>query len=43
MLDDPAWGRALGERLRAHLLDEHSLAAVVPLYRTAYDRALVAA
>jgi hypothetical protein len=29
--------------LRTHPLHEHSLEAVVPLYRTAYDQALVAA
>jgi glycosyltransferase involved in cell wall biosynthesis len=40
ILADPRLGQSLGERLRARLLSEHSLAAVVPLYRSAYDRAL---
>jgi glycosyltransferase involved in cell wall biosynthesis len=39
-LDDPTAARAVGERLRQHLLDEHSLEAVVPLYRQAYDLVL---
>jgi glycosyltransferase involved in cell wall biosynthesis len=43
VLDEPEFGRALGARLRARLLSEHSLEAVVPLYRDAYDRALAAA
>ena len=30
----------LGARLRAQLLREHSLDAVVPLYRQAYDQVL---
>ena len=42
LLEDPDWGRGLGARLRGHLLSEHSLEAVVPLYRTAYDRTLAA-
>jgi len=43
VLGDPELGSALGERLRTRLLSEHSLEAVVPLYRNAYDRALAAA
>jgi glycosyltransferase involved in cell wall biosynthesis len=43
VLDDPASARELGERLRQHLLREHSLEAVVPLYRQAYDLVLGAA
>jgi glycosyltransferase involved in cell wall biosynthesis len=42
-LDDPTSARAVGERLRQHLLREHSLQAVVPLYRQAYDLVLGAA
>jgi len=41
VLDDPAAARATGARLRERLLREHSLEAVVPLYRQAYDRVLV--
>jgi phosphatidylinositol alpha-1,6-mannosyltransferase len=40
LLADPAPGRNMGDRLRAKLLQEHSLEAVVPLYRQAYDRVL---
>jgi glycosyltransferase involved in cell wall biosynthesis len=40
VLDDPAAARAVGSRLREQLLREHSLAAVVPLYRQAYDLVL---
>jgi glycosyltransferase involved in cell wall biosynthesis len=40
LLGDPASARAMGSRLRARLLAEHSLAAVVPLYRQAYDQVL---
>ena len=43
VLEEREWGTALGARLRARLLREHSLDAVVPLYRSAYDRALSAA
>jgi glycosyltransferase involved in cell wall biosynthesis len=40
VLADPAAARAMGQRLRTKLLEEHSLEAVVPLYRQAYDRVL---
>ncbi len=40
VLEDPAASKAMGARLRERLLREHSLAAVVPLYRQAYDRVL---
>ena len=40
LLADPARARAMGARLREKLLREHSLEAVVPLYRKAYDRVL---
>jgi glycosyltransferase involved in cell wall biosynthesis len=40
LLADPATGRAIGARLRSQLLREHSLEAVVPLYRQAYDQVL---
>ena len=40
VLDRPAYGQAVGARLREHLLREHSLEAVVPLYRQAYDLVL---
>ena len=43
VLEDPARARAMGARLREQLLREHSLEAVVPLYRQAYDLVLVAA
>jgi glycosyltransferase involved in cell wall biosynthesis len=43
VLEDPSSAKALGTRLRERLLREHSLAAVVPLYRSAYDRVLRAA
>jgi mannosyltransferase len=43
MLANPDAARAMGARLRERLLREHSLAAVVPLYRQAYDRVLGAA
>jgi glycosyltransferase involved in cell wall biosynthesis len=39
-LADPDRARAMGARLRERLLREHSLEAVVPLYREAYDRVL---
>ena len=40
VLQDPKCGRAMGARLREQLLREHSLEAVVPLYRRAYDLVL---
>ena len=40
LLADPAAARAMGARLRSQLLREHSLEAVVPLYRQAYDQVL---
>jgi glycosyltransferase involved in cell wall biosynthesis len=40
LLADPAAAARLGARTRERLLAEHSLEAVVPLYRAAYDRAL---
>ena len=40
LLASPDCARAMGARLRAKLLTEHSLQAVVPLYRRAYDLAL---
>jgi glycosyltransferase involved in cell wall biosynthesis len=40
VLDDPATAHATGARLRAKLLREHSLEAVIPLYRQAYARVL---
>jgi glycosyltransferase involved in cell wall biosynthesis len=40
VLEDPAGARATGARLRDQLLREHSLEAVVPLYRQAYDSVL---
>ena len=40
LLADPAAARAIGARLRRRLLVEHSLSAVVPLYRQAYARVL---
>ncbi|MBV9598345.1 MAG: glycosyltransferase family 4 protein [Chloroflexi bacterium] len=41
VLDDPAAARgSVGAKLRERLLREHSLEAVVPLYRQAYDRVL---
>jgi glycosyltransferase involved in cell wall biosynthesis len=40
VLDDPVAARAVGTRLRERLLREHSLDAVVPLYRQAYDLVL---
>jgi glycosyltransferase involved in cell wall biosynthesis len=43
LLDAPEDGTRMGARLRQKLLEEHSLAAVVPLYRDAYARALDAA
>jgi glycosyltransferase involved in cell wall biosynthesis len=43
VLDDPTSARSVGERLRQQLLRDHSLEAVVPLYRQAYDLVLGAA
>jgi glycosyltransferase involved in cell wall biosynthesis len=40
LLGDPETARQMGHRLRSKLLEEHSLKAVVPLYRQAYDRVL---
>jgi glycosyltransferase involved in cell wall biosynthesis len=40
LLAAPEAARAMGARLRDQLLREHSLEAVVPLYRQAYDMAL---
>jgi glycosyltransferase involved in cell wall biosynthesis len=40
LLADPEAARAMGARLRGPLLREHSLEAVVPLYRRAYDTVL---
>jgi glycosyltransferase involved in cell wall biosynthesis len=40
LLADPSSSRSMGNRLRTKLLKEHSLEAVVPLYRRAYDRVL---
>jgi glycosyltransferase involved in cell wall biosynthesis len=43
LLADPGEARAMGARLRARLLREHSPEAVIPLYRQAYERVLEAA
>jgi glycosyltransferase involved in cell wall biosynthesis len=43
LLADPDRARAMGARLRARLLREHSPQAVIPLYRQAYERVLGAA
>jgi glycosyltransferase involved in cell wall biosynthesis len=40
LLADPVRARQMGGALRAQLLREHSLEAVVPLYRQAYDKVL---
>ena len=40
LLADPPAARTMGARLRERLLREHSLQAVVPLYRRAYDQVL---
>jgi glycosyltransferase involved in cell wall biosynthesis len=40
VLDDPVSARAMGARLRERLQREHSLEAVIPLYRRAYDQVL---
>jgi glycosyltransferase involved in cell wall biosynthesis len=41
VLADPAASAQMGVRLRSQLLRDHSLEAVIPLYRQAYDLALV--
>ncbi len=43
VLSEPDRGREMGARLRCKLLREHSLEAVVPLYRAAYERVLTPA
>ena len=40
LLADPEHARAIGTKLRSQLLREHSLEAVIPLYRQAYDQVL---
>lgn len=40
LLADPDHARAMGNRLRQRLLRDHSLEAVVPMYRRAYDQVL---
>ena len=40
LLADPRCAKRLGNRLREKLLREHSIDAVVPLYRAAYERTL---
>ncbi|MGI9146664.1 MAG: glycosyltransferase family 4 protein [Chloroflexota bacterium] len=40
LLADPAGASVMGARLRSQLLREHSLEAVIPLYRQAYDQVL---
>ena len=40
VLEDPPAAQAVGARLREQLLRDHSLEAVVPLYRQAYDLVL---
>jgi glycosyltransferase involved in cell wall biosynthesis len=40
LLADPEKARAIGAKLRNQLVRDHSLAAVVPLYRQAYDQVL---
>jgi glycosyltransferase involved in cell wall biosynthesis len=40
VLEDPTAAKDVADRLRQRLLREHSLDAVVPLYRQAYDRVL---
>ena len=42
LLADPGAAGGMGARMRERLLREHSLAAVVPLYRQAYDMVLAA-
>jgi hypothetical protein len=40
VLSDPIASAGMGRRLRERLLREHSLEAVVPMYREAYERTL---
>jgi phosphatidylinositol alpha-1,6-mannosyltransferase len=40
LLEDTAQASAIGARLRSRLLRDHTLEAVVPLYRQAYDQVL---
>ena len=40
LLANPERAQAIGARLRSQLLRDHSLEAVVPLYRQAYDQVL---
>jgi len=40
VLDDPESAHRMGQRLQERVLREHSLEAVIPLYRQAYDLAL---
>jgi len=40
LLAEPERAKAIGARLRSQLLRDHSLEAVVPLYRQAYDQVL---
>jgi phosphatidylinositol alpha-1,6-mannosyltransferase len=40
LLADPEHAHAIGAKLRSQLLRDHSLEAVIPLYRQAYDRVL---
>ena len=40
LLADPDKARAIGAKLQHQLRRDHSLAAVVPLYRQAYDQVL---
>ena len=40
LLADPEHAQAIGTRLRNELLRDHSLEAVIPLYRRAYDQVL---
>jgi glycosyltransferase involved in cell wall biosynthesis len=40
VLQDPERGRAVGARLRQQLLSQHSVDAVAPLYRQAYETVL---
>ena len=37
VLEDPPRASQMGARLRTQLLRDHSLEAVIPLYRQAYD------
>jgi phosphatidylinositol alpha-1,6-mannosyltransferase len=40
LLADPEHAQAIGAKLRSQLLRDHSLEAVIPLYRQAYDQVL---